>query len=524
MTTGRHLVHARHRRRVRRARSPSTPTTCPSATRRRGRSPSARSSTRASATTIHRHGHASRSTRVPRLAAGGTYEGLFYRADRAGRRAHGRRRRSRRRSSARSRRSSRSTRSTRRSRWRRDTELRPRRSASSPTDVMRGLEIADRIPTGIVHINDQTVSDEVDQPVRRRQGAPVRGARFGGPQANIEAFTADAVGDHARRPARIPVLSSGARQRPSRDRMTDSSARRSASSAPARPACCCRTCCTAPGIESVVLEARSREYVEQRVRAGVLEQGTRRSARRARPGRPAAPRGPGPPGHRAAVRRAAASHRADRPDRPRASRSTASRSWSRTSSRPGWPRGGRSHFEVEDVALAGIDPGGAARSASAADGDRRTSCGCDFVAGCDGFHGVSPRRHPGRRAHDVPRDYPFAWLGILAAVAPSTDELIYAHHERGFALHSLRSPDDQPALPPGATRRAPSTAGRTSGSGRSCARGSRSDDGWDAAPTARCSRRASRRCAASWSSRCSTAGCSWPATRRTSCRRPAPRG
>jgi p-hydroxybenzoate 3-monooxygenase len=63
---------------------------------------------------------------------------------------------------------------------------------------------------------------------------------------------------------------------------------------------------------------------------------------------------------------------------------------------------------------------------------------CDLVAGCDGFHGVCRQSVPARTFE---REYPFGWLGILAQVAPSTDELVYAHHERGFALLSLRSPE-----------------------------------------------------------------------------------
>jgi p-hydroxybenzoate 3-monooxygenase len=63
---------------------------------------------------------------------------------------------------------------------------------------------------------------------------------------------------------------------------------------------------------------------------------------------------------------------------------------------------------------------------------------CDFIAGCDGFHGVCRGAVPGRVDHDF--SYPFSWLGILAEAPPSTDELIYAAHERGFALHSMRSP------------------------------------------------------------------------------------
>jgi p-hydroxybenzoate 3-monooxygenase len=66
---------------------------------------------------------------------------------------------------------------------------------------------------------------------------------------------------------------------------------------------------------------------------------------------------------------------------------------------------------------------------------------CDFIAGCDGFHGVCRASIPEAALRTYSREYPFGWLGILAAVAPSCDELIYAHHERGFALHSLRSPE-----------------------------------------------------------------------------------
>jgi p-hydroxybenzoate 3-monooxygenase len=65
---------------------------------------------------------------------------------------------------------------------------------------------------------------------------------------------------------------------------------------------------------------------------------------------------------------------------------------------------------------------------------------CDAIAGCDGFHGICRRAIPPGALTTWERDYPYAWLGILADVRPSTDELIYAHHADGFALHSLRSP------------------------------------------------------------------------------------
>jgi p-hydroxybenzoate 3-monooxygenase len=66
---------------------------------------------------------------------------------------------------------------------------------------------------------------------------------------------------------------------------------------------------------------------------------------------------------------------------------------------------------------------------------------CDFVAGCDGFHGVSRDRIPQSELAIFSREYPFGWLGVLAAVAPSSEELIYCYSERGFALHSMRSPE-----------------------------------------------------------------------------------
>jgi p-hydroxybenzoate 3-monooxygenase len=73
-------------------------------------------------------------------------------------------------------------------------------------------------------------------------------------------------------------------------------------------------------------------------------------------------------------------------------------------------------------------------------GGTRRQLVCDWVAGCDGHHGVSRPSIPPEALRIYEHEYPMAWLGILAAVAPSTDELIYSHHQRGFALHSLRSP------------------------------------------------------------------------------------
>ena len=66
---------------------------------------------------------------------------------------------------------------------------------------------------------------------------------------------------------------------------------------------------------------------------------------------------------------------------------------------------------------------------------------CEVIAGCDGFHGICRPSVPAGVLSEFSREYPFGWLGILAEVAPSNDELVYAHHERGFALLSLRSPE-----------------------------------------------------------------------------------
>src|SRR5207245_11210827 len=66
---------------------------------------------------------------------------------------------------------------------------------------------------------------------------------------------------------------------------------------------------------------------------------------------------------------------------------------------------------------------------------------CDFVAGCDGSHGIAGAALGNTPTTTYERTYPFAWLGILAKTPPAADELIYAYHERGFALHSMRSPE-----------------------------------------------------------------------------------
>ncbi len=92
-------------------------------------------------------------------------------------------------------------------------------------------------------------------------------------------------------------------------------------------------------------------------------------------------------------------------------------------------------WEAADVALHDVD--GDAPYVTWGDGGRLD---CDFVAGCDGFHGASRKAIPAGVRREYERVYPFGWLGILADVPPCHHELIYANHDRGFALASMRSP------------------------------------------------------------------------------------
>jgi p-hydroxybenzoate 3-monooxygenase len=100
---------------------------------------------------------------------------------------------------------------------------------------------------------------------------------------------------------------------------------------------------------------------------------------------------------------------------------------------------GAIEFCVTDIEVTDLDANQPALRYTDASGSRQEIT-CDAIAGCDGFHGICRRAIPPSALTTWERDYPYAWLGILADVPPSTDELIYAHHADGFALHSLRSP------------------------------------------------------------------------------------
>ncbi len=192
------------------------------------------------------------------------------------------------------------------------------------------------------------------------------------------------------------------------------------------------------GIDSVVLEDRSRAHVEQRIRAGVLEQPTVDLFDRI--GVSERLHREGLVHHGIEIRFDGGRHRIP------LSHLTGGKSITIYGQQElvkdliaaRIESGAPIHFGVEDVRLADLDtdrPTVTFRS----DG-RDQALTCRYVAGCDGFHGISRPTIPAGVLRTYERDYPFAWLGILAAVAPSTEELIYASHQRGFALHSLRSP------------------------------------------------------------------------------------
>jgi p-hydroxybenzoate 3-monooxygenase len=193
------------------------------------------------------------------------------------------------------------------------------------------------------------------------------------------------------------------------------------------------------GIDSVVLENRSREYVEHRIRAGVLEQGTVDLLRDA---------GVGERMEREGIVHHGINLQFDgeRHYVPLTELSGGKsiviygqtevvKDLVAARLESGLPL----LFEVEDVRVDAIETE-RPRIGLRHDGVAH-ELECDVVAGCDGFHGVCRPSIPAGVLSTFEREYSFGWLGILAAVAPSIDELVYAHHERGFALLSLRSPE-----------------------------------------------------------------------------------
>lgn len=105
--------------------------------------------------------------------------------------------------------------------------------------------------------------------------------------------------------------------------------------------------------------------------------------------------------------------------------------------------GGEIHFEVEDVSLDGLEGDHPTIRYRPKAGAALETLDCDYIAGCDGFHGPSRQTIPANALKIYEKIYPFGWLGVLTKAPPSYHELIYANHERGFALLSTRSPEIQ---------------------------------------------------------------------------------
>jgi p-hydroxybenzoate 3-monooxygenase len=192
------------------------------------------------------------------------------------------------------------------------------------------------------------------------------------------------------------------------------------------------------GVAAVVLEDRARAYVEHRVRAGVLEQGTVDLLHAIGAGERLAREGL--VHHGINLQFAGQRHRIPLSDLTggRAITIYGQQEVVKDLIRTRLDAGGEIRFEVADVAV--HDLTSERPRVTFRQGGEQHELDCDFIAGCDGFHGVCRPSIPAGVLQVYEHEYPVAWLGILAAVAPSTDELIYSCHPRGFALHSLRTP------------------------------------------------------------------------------------
>jgi p-hydroxybenzoate 3-monooxygenase len=192
------------------------------------------------------------------------------------------------------------------------------------------------------------------------------------------------------------------------------------------------------GIESIVLEARDRAYVEGRVRAGVLEHGTADLLEAIGAGQRMRAQGLV---HRGIeLRFGGHSHRIDFAELVGKSITVyGQQEVIKDLIAVRLQQGGAINFDTEAYAVEGLDSGRPVvryRQANGSEGE----LACDFVAGCDGFHGACRNAIPKNHLTFFERTFPFSWFGILAETPPPSEELIYTNHERGFALISMRSP------------------------------------------------------------------------------------
>jgi p-hydroxybenzoate 3-monooxygenase len=192
------------------------------------------------------------------------------------------------------------------------------------------------------------------------------------------------------------------------------------------------------GIDCVVLEARSREYVEQRVRAGVLEHNTVQLLCEIGAGERLRREGLRHDG--IFLRHHGALHHVPITELTGGRHITVygQQEIVKDLVAARLAGGGELRFEATDVALHDID--GPRPRITFRHAGSEHELECDVVAGCDGFHGVSRAAIPDGVLTVLEHTYPFAWLGILADAPPAAREVIYAWHERGFALYSMRGP------------------------------------------------------------------------------------
>ena len=192
------------------------------------------------------------------------------------------------------------------------------------------------------------------------------------------------------------------------------------------------------GIESVVLEARSREYVQERVRAGVLEQNTVDLMLQTGVGERMQREGLVHYGIELRFR--GSGHHIDFKELAcgRGIMIYAQAEVVKDLIDARLAAAGQVYFQTEDVSIHGFE--GPRPYIRFRRNDALEDLACDFIAGCDGFHGICRPSVPEGVLTAYERVYPFAWLGILAEAPPSSEELIYAYHDRGFGLLSMRSP------------------------------------------------------------------------------------
>jgi p-hydroxybenzoate 3-monooxygenase len=193
------------------------------------------------------------------------------------------------------------------------------------------------------------------------------------------------------------------------------------------------------GVESIVVEDRSREYIESRVRAGVLEQGTVDTLDEAGVGERM--RRQGLVHHGLELGFNSRRHRINLRELTggRAITVYGQQEVVKDLINARLDAGGQIFFEVEGTSVHDLDTD-APKIRFRKNGEPH-EIACDFIGGCDGSHGICRSSIPAGVLNVFERVYPFGWLGILAASKPPSEELIYCNHPRGFALFSMRSPE-----------------------------------------------------------------------------------